>query len=412
MKKTLLIPVLILSGLLLSSPVSRAAATYSGDISINSPDLRFSKSVFLEGDTIRVYATTKNNSNLDLLGTVRFYDNGKQTGSDQAISIFANKTDDVFIDWSPNEFGYHNLSAKIFPWKPEIDNPGNNTVEEKIYVEQDTDHDGLKNTIDPDIDGDNVVNEKDAFPLNPRESADTDGDSKGNNADTDDDNDGVPDKFDDLPLDPNETIDTDKDSIGNIADTDDDNDGITDKDEENIGTDPINPDTDGDTVKDGQDAFPLDKKEWIDTDSDNIGNNTDIDDDNDKIPDIEDPFPLNKGPVIELEEIPAYVNTMEPFTLDATPSYDEDGKIINFEWKVDGQISEGNIFTETFKKPGTHNISLTVKDNSGESKTINFKVNVLNVKLYIQLGIVLIAILLALLIYFRYIATTKNSKKQ
>jgi hypothetical protein len=402
--------ILILSSLIFLSTAAYAAA--NGDISISSTDLRFSKSYFLEGDTIRVYATAKNNSSQDLLGVVRFYDNGIQVNGDQSISIFANKTDDVFVDWQPDSFGYHNISAKIFPWKPEIDDPGNNYVDEKVYVEQDTDHDGLKNTIDPDMDGDGVDNEKDTFPLNPKESVDTDGDGTGDNTDLDDDNDGVPDKFDEMSLDPNETTDTDKDSIGNVKDLDDDNDGSTDIEEENIGTNPIIADTDGDSINDGQDSFPLDKKEWIDTDKDKIGNNTDIDDDNDQIPDKDDPFPLNVAPTLELKEVPETINVMEPYTFDATPSVDTDGKIVSYTWKIDGEIFEGNTLMKVFRKTGQHDISITITDDSGESKTLNFQINVINSKIYLQLGIVLITILLALSIYFRYISATKNSKKQ
>ena len=46
-----------------------------------------------------------------------------------------------------------------------------------------------------------------------------------------------------------------------------------------------NPDSDGDGVPDGQDAFPLDPDETIDTDGDGIGNNADNDDDGDGMPD-------------------------------------------------------------------------------------------------------------------------------
>jgi hypothetical protein len=44
-------------------------------------------------------------------------------------------------------------------------------------------------------------------------------------------------------------------------------------------------DSDGDTVLDSEDAFPLDATESLDTDSDGIGNNADADDDNDGVPD-------------------------------------------------------------------------------------------------------------------------------
>ncbi|MCP4255409.1 MAG: DUF5011 domain-containing protein [Candidatus Scalindua sp.] len=48
---------------------------------------------------------------------------------------------------------------------------------------------------------------------------------------------------------------------------------------------PIANDFDGDGVADIQDAFPTDPNEWLDTDSDGIGNNTDTDDDNDGMSD-------------------------------------------------------------------------------------------------------------------------------
>ena len=41
------------------------------------------------------------------------------------------------------------------------------------------------------------------------------------------------------------------------------------------------------------DAFPLNTKEWLDTDSDGMGNGADSDDDNDGADDVLDPFPLD-----------------------------------------------------------------------------------------------------------------------
>ena len=76
---------------------------------------------------------------------------------------------------------------------------------------------------------------------------------------TDADGDGVPDDEDAFPDDPNETVDTDGDGVGNNADTDDDNDGLADVvetgtgeyvNDQDTGTDPLNPDTDGDGVPD------------------------------------------------------------------------------------------------------------------------------------------------------------------
>ncbi|MFL2945112.1 MAG: hypothetical protein ACJZ33_03780, partial [Candidatus Poseidoniales archaeon] len=198
--------------------------------------------------------------------------------------------------------------------------------------------------LDPDTDGDGYCDGSvtvgsciagDVFPLDENEWFDTDGDGTGNNADTDDDNDGLDDTTeassdpvtnstnpdtdgdgvcdgsvnvtindaqiciggpDELPTDPDETIDTDGDGIGNNGDTDDDNDGLSDDEENEIGTDPLDPDTDGDFYCDGpivvtgcagsDDAFPLDDSEWLDTDGDGIGNNVDPDDDGDSYTDI------------------------------------------------------------------------------------------------------------------------------
>lgn len=309
----------------------------------------------MEGSPVRIYSTATNYSNQDLLGVVRFFDNDAQVGGDQAISLFAGKTDDIFIDWIPT-YGNHKIAVKIYPWEPKIDDPSNNWISTEVFAVQDTDHDGIPNETDNDDDGDGVPDSEDAFPLNSREQYDTDGDGIGNNADKDDDGDEVPDEFDEMPLDPNETTDTDKDGIGNIADNDDDGDGLTDAEEENIKTDPLNPDTDGDTYNDKEDAFPLNPDEWLDTDADKLGNNKDTDDDNDGIPDTEDDFPLNKGPVIKFTDEDFNISLFETHLFDASPSYDKDGEIVSYLWEIDGEILEGNSITYSFNKLGKHDI--------------------------------------------------------
>jgi ELWxxDGT repeat protein len=230
---------------------------------------------------------------------------------------------------------------------------GNSTSEPPLVEDLDDDNDGLLDLdeiangtepLNPDTDGDGYCDGSvtvgsciagDVFPLDENEWFDTDGDGTGNNADTDDDNDGLDDTTeassdpvtnstnpdtdgdgvcdgsvnvtindaqiciggpDELPTDPDETIDTDGDGIGNNGDTDDDNDGLSDDEENELGTDPLDPDTDGDFYCDGpivvagcagsDDAFPLDDSEWLDTDGDGIGNNIDPDDDGDSYDDI------------------------------------------------------------------------------------------------------------------------------
>jgi len=182
----------------------------------------------------------------------------------------------------------------------------------------------------------------DLFPENPLEWMDSDSDGTGDNSDTDDDNDGyedvielnegsdpynksdipadldsdgIPDSTDDdkdndgysnyqdaFPMDPNEYMDTDNDGTGDNADTDDDNDNWPD-----LGIDgqpgKAGVDDDGNLVTDDDweqgwegsddDIFPLDRREWEDTDDDGIGNNADTDDDNDGYGDFTDVFPLD-----------------------------------------------------------------------------------------------------------------------
>jgi len=131
----------------------------------------------------------------------------------------------------------------------------------------DVDHDGVPNDQDDDDDNDGVPDAKDAFPLEREEWADADGDRIGDNLDADIDADGVADDrnrngvpdneetdpdgdgvptadavpWDAFPLDPKEWRDTDGDGIGDNADTDDDGDGYSDQEERQAGTDPLSP---------------------------------------------------------------------------------------------------------------------------------------------------------------------------
>jgi len=92
-------------------------------------------------------------------------------------------------------------------------------------------------------------------------------------------------------------LDTDEDGIGNKKDTDDDNDGVPDDQEIAMGTDPLNPDTDGDKVKDNIDVFPLDKTEWQDTDKDGLGDNKDPDADGDGLTNEEEIYKYGTNPL-------------------------------------------------------------------------------------------------------------------
>jgi hypothetical protein len=98
----------------------------------------------------------------------------------------------------------------------------------------------------------------------------------------DTDNDGVEDDGDQLPLNGDEWIDSDGDGIGDNSDhcwndpgNDLDFDGLCEARENAIGTNPTDPDSDGDSHLDGEDVFPLDGTEWADSDGDGVGDNSD-----------------------------------------------------------------------------------------------------------------------------------------
>jgi hypothetical protein len=131
----------------------------------------------------------------------------------------------------------------------------------------------LGNTdLDPDDDGDGILDEDDNCPLTPNpDQEDNDLDELGDACDDDDDNDGVSDPDDNCPFTPNnDQADNDLDDIGDVCDPDDDNDGVLDpedncpltanadqKDFDGDGLgDACDPDDDDDGVDDGADQCP------------------------------------------------------------------------------------------------------------------------------------------------------------
>ena len=118
---------------------------------------------------------------------------------------------------------------------------------------------GLCDTLDPDDDNDGVNDTEDLWPFDSSEWSDADGDGQGDNRDMDDDNDGYWDSCDQsawLAAQNSSTIEGlnyFSQEAGGIA-----------------STCPVN-----------TDAFPNDSTEWLDTDGDGVGDNTDLDDDGD-----------------------------------------------------------------------------------------------------------------------------------
>ncbi|WP_456367092.1 PKD domain-containing protein [Thermococcus sp.] len=71
-------------------------------------------------------------------------------------------------------------------------------------------------------------------------------------------------------------------------------------------------------------------------------------------------------PVITYNE-PVMVNTTVSF--DASLSYDPDGKVVRYLWRIGNESFGGAKFNYTFTKPGLYNVTLTVWDDDGASSS-------------------------------------------
>lgn len=205
-------------------PLSAQAVDY--DIMIPAGGITVDHSPVMLGQTIKIYVTVNNVGTKDTEGTTIFLDNGGSIGM-KAISAKANgRPEEIWQTWKPQTVGNHTIIVKLVPDESIFDpTPTNNEAQITVFVDKDTDGDGLGDSVDPDIDGDGVPNAQDQFPTNPKMSKDTDGDG-----------------------------------IDDSVDTDIDNDGLYNWEERTIGTDPTKYDTDGDGVGDKEDAYPLDPK--------------------------------------------------------------------------------------------------------------------------------------------------------
>lgn len=237
--------------------------------------------------------------------------------------------------------------------------------------------------------------------------ADSDRDGVPNRDDIDDDNDGHADSEDAFPLNRLEWIDSDGDSKGDNADDDDDNDGIPDESD----AFPLNPaesvDTDKDGIGDKHDAFPIDPVEKSDFDKDGIGDNKDQDADNDGIPKPLDTNDTNVGPVIKVTSKKKarrrIILVGETVSFETSESSDPDGNIAESEIVIEGKKIKDDALEAPFDETGLKTVSVRLIDDKGEAREENFKVLVIpQYGLWIGIIFIFLIAILAIFWFFSY----------
>ena len=87
--------------------------------------------------------------------------------------------------------------------------------------------------------------------------------------------------------------------------------------------------------------------------------------------------------------------------LDAQESVDEDGEIIEYKWELgDGQIVYGSRLEYEYEQPGEYKVVLAVTDDVGQvaKSETTIRISRFNSTLLIQIGIIILAIILAVCI--------------
>lgn len=127
--------------------------------------LWYSEEVFLVDRTVRIYVAIRNNTGADLSGTVEFFVNGKKIER-KNIDSLDGRIIESWADWSP-KYGTSTITATLS--RTELTSTASGTqavevvsalAEDQIFVDFDTDGDGIGNLTDQDDDGDGLSDEE------------------------------------------------------------------------------------------------------------------------------------------------------------------------------------------------------------------------------------------------------------
>jgi hypothetical protein len=126
--------------------------------------LWYGKDDLIANEPTRIYVALRNNTDSDLTGTVRFTDNGARIGI-AYVSALPGRIVEAWVDWTPR-YGEHTVTASLSDVRahtvgenPEIAEVENTIAEDTIFVDYDTDGDGIPNEKDTDDDNDDVSDE-------------------------------------------------------------------------------------------------------------------------------------------------------------------------------------------------------------------------------------------------------------
>ncbi|MDA8597105.1 hypothetical protein N9L26_02070 [Candidatus Pacebacteria bacterium] len=142
--------------------------------------LWFADESVMADQTTRIYIAIRNNTGADLTGTVHFYV-GDTRIKRASVAALDGRIIESWADWTP-PYGEHEISAalsqvtlhEIGGTTRSVDVPSA-TTKETIFVDYDTDGDGVGNEIDTDDDGDGFSDTKEVSdgtdPLDPDDPA-------------------------------------------------------------------------------------------------------------------------------------------------------------------------------------------------------------------------------------------------
>lgn len=315
----------------------------TSDLRIESEDIRFSKTTLIAGDEVRIYAKIFNNGSEDVSGYATFFQGNTVIADSQVISVISGGApEEVYVDFIVPSSSF-NLRAEIRGTDPEDINISNNTALTGIFT-----------------------------PV------------------LDDDRDGVPNGSDNCPSVKNaDQTDSDSDSKGNACDSDDDNDGLSDSVEAELGSSPVNKDSDGDGVLDPDDAYPTDGTKSKIEEKKPVAKPAEVQKVINKVvEEIKKETPKTAviststneekkdetilTPVVpDIDELKFSANANFNYTRDDWDTFtfhaqDAGSDSTVYEWSFgDGVKSGKDKITHTFRKPGAYTVTLKTTDLSG-----------------------------------------------